>query len=419
MKRVCWKRGMRLTDDLLRASDECTAELLSKALILTASGRFGLLPSTVPFELSVNFFDNLLDVESLSCLGITKGGDIIDMHYDTRYGNNIDTKLVIPEIPGVTDYILTVSALPGQWQETYEGYEEPVYSFSLVPPDTSIGDHVLPIGHVVDDQGWRLDDVYFVPPCLFVSSHRKFEELLLRFNDLLAVLDTKSREALGSEARSVIGVFWPLVQQLRITASKEHELMTPMSLLANVQKCVSAFTCACDMDETLELTDAKMYRSYVLAPYTYKEAYQRIKIGLDICASIGEKVDKLAESLPKQEPRKAEVSRPVSPTLSPNQLQQECATSETTLSVAYNQPNAVIYFTIDGSEPHSGSQRASKNRSGFSVKFDNGFRKERGQEADKRLRVKMVAVVDGVSSASSSYDILLHKSQKFRNAIPI
>ena len=130
-------------------------------------------------------------------------------------------------------------------------------------------------------------------------------------------------------------------------------------------------------------------------------------------------MDKLAESLPKQEPRKAEVSRPVSPTLSPNQLQQECATSETTLSVAYNQPNAVIYFTIDGSEPHSGSQRASKNRSGFSVKFDNGFRKERGQEADKRLRVKMVAVVDGVSSASSSYDILLHKSQKFRNAIPI
>ncbi len=419
MKRISWKRGMRLTDDIMRASDESSEELLSKALILTAAGRFGLLPTTHPFELTLNFNDKQIYVESLYCLGITKGGDLIDVQYDTIYSNNFNTKVVIPETPGIEEYILTINAMPGQWKETCDGFEEPLYTFSLISTDTSITEHSLPIGRIVEDHGWRMDEIDFVPPCLFITSHRKYEELLLRFTDILATLDIKSRAALASNSRNVISVFWPIVQQLRITASKELDLMTPMTLLSNVQKCVSAFTCACDMDETLELTDAKMYRSYVLAPYTYKEAYQRIKIGIDICSSIGEKVDKLAEALPRQENHRADPLKPLAPTIPTNQLRQECATSETTLPITYNIPNATIYFTTDGSEPNSRSHKATKTRNGFNIKFDNGFRKETGKEIDKKLRIKIIAIVEGVSSLSNSYDIQLHKSLKFRNAIPI
>ncbi len=43
---------MRLTDDVLRASDNSTAEFISNALALAAAGRFGLFPSASPFELS-------------------------------------------------------------------------------------------------------------------------------------------------------------------------------------------------------------------------------------------------------------------------------------------------------------------------------------------------------------------------------
>ena len=410
---------MRLTDEIMRASDESTEEMLGKALIMATAGRLGLLPTTHPFELALNINNNTIDIESLYCLGVTKGGDLIDIQYDTRYSNYLNATVTIPEIPGVEEYILTVNAMPGQWKETCDGFEEPLYTFSLISPDNPISEHSLPIGRIVDDYGWRVDDVGFVPPCLFVKSHWKYEELLIRFSDVLATLDTKSKAAVASEARNVIGIFWPLVQQLRITVGKEVDLMTPMALLAQVQKCVSAFTCACDMDDTLELTDAKMYRSYVLAPYTYKEAYQRIKIGIDICAAIGEKVDKLAESRPRQESPRVDPARPAAPTIQPSQLRQECATSETALPVSYNIPNATICFTTDGSEPNANSQRASRTRNGFTVKFDNGFRKEKGKEEDKRARIKIIAVVDGISSLSNSYDILLHKSLKFRNAIPI
>ena len=419
MKKISWKRGMRLTDDIMRASDECTEEYLKKAIILTTAGRFGLLPATHPFELSLNFNNQQIDIESLSCLGVTKGGDLIDIQYDTRYSNYFDSIVYIPENPGTEEYILTINVMPGAWKETNYGFEEPLYSFSLIPPETPISEHALPIGHIVNDYGWRLDDVDFVPPCLNISSHRKFEELLIRFNDVLAALDTKSKAALSTNARGVIGIFWPFIQQIRIAANKETELMTPMMLLSLVQKSVSAFTCACDMDETLELTDAKMYRSYVLAPYTYKEAYQRIKIGIDICSSIGEKIDKLAEALPKQKPTRQDPLRPSPPTISSNQLQQDCTTSETTLSVAYNIPDAIIYYTTDGKEPSSNSLRAAKSRNGFTIKFNNGFRKEKGKEADKSMRVCIIAVVNGISSLCSTYDIILHKSLKFRNAIPI
>lgn len=420
MKRILWKRGMRLTDDLLRASDESTEEFVGRALMLAAAGRFGLIPSVRPFVLTLNITGNLVDVESLSCLAVTKGGNLIDAQYDTTFNNNFDTRLTIPADTEVKEFILTINTMPGQWKETFGGYEEPVYSFSLVAPDTIIPDNSMPIARLVDDHGWRMDDADFVPPCLFVSSHRKYEELLQRFNEILAALDTKSRASLNGAGHNAIRIFWPIVQQLRITASKECDLMTPMTLLSNVQKCVSAFTCACDLDETLELSDAKMFRGYVLAPYNYKDAYQRIKVGLQFCYSITEKVDRMAtQAPPKQEPKTADQAKLAAPTIPSSKLSQECSTSETTVPIIYAVEGATVHFTTDGSTPTPRSPKASKAKKGFSVKFDNGYRKEKGKEADKTITIKLVALVDGVTSNIASYDIMLHKSLKFRNAIPI
>ena len=417
MRRILWKRGMRLTDEILRTSDECTAEVISKVLILAAGGRFGLLPSSRPFHVALNITQSVIDVESLNCLAVTQAGDLIDAQYDTRYTNNYGIRVPIPEMSGTNEYILTINASPDQWKESIDGMEEPVYTFSLVGPDSVISEHSFPIARIVDDHGWRMDDVDFVPPCLFVSSHRKFMELLHQFADVLAALDTKSATSTG---RSAVRLFWPFVQQLRIAIDKEHDLMTPMMLLSNVQKCVSAFTCACDLDETLELADAKMFRSYVLAPYNYRDAYQRIKVGLEICFSISEKVSKLSEGQPvRQEPLQAEPARPEAPTIAPDKLNQECNTSETAIPILYNNPAATVYFTVDGSEPTIHSIRAPRTKTGFTAKFDNGYRKEKGKEADKSVIMKIFAVVDGVNSQTANYTIMLHKGLKFRNAIPI
>ena len=152
-KRICWKKGMRLTDDILRASGNCTVELVGNALALAAAGRFGLFPSTSPFELSLNISNGIVDVELLNCLAVTKSGSLIDVHYDTKFTNSFDTRVQIPEGSGDKEFILTINADSEQWKEVNDGYEEPIYSFSLVTPNNPLPATSLPIARIVDEYG--------------------------------------------------------------------------------------------------------------------------------------------------------------------------------------------------------------------------------------------------------------------------
>lgn len=306
---------MRLTDGILRDSDNCTEQLFGKALLLAAAGRFGLFPSSEAFELSLDISKGMVDVKSLNCLAVTKGGNLIDVHYDTRYTNAFDTRVQIPDENGEKEFILTINAQNDQWQDTNDGYEEPACSFSLITPNSPLPANALPIARIVNEYGWRTDDLDFVPPCLYITAHQKYMDLLRQFLEVLAALDARVQGLLHSEGKSAIRIFWPVLQQLIITVGKEYELMTPMALLANVQKCVSSFTCACQLDEYLNLADAERFRNYVYAPYNYKDSYQKIKEGLELCFQINEKVGMLKEvpaaPLPEPAPLEPKPATPV------------------------------------------------------------------------------------------------------------
>ena len=378
VKRICWKKGMRLTDEVLRASDDSTIELVGNSLALAAAGRFGLLPST-HFDLSVNISKGLVDVESLNCTAVTKSGNVIDAHYDTKFTNSFDTRIQIPEGNGEKEYVLTIN-YTGQWKDSNDGYEEPIYTFSLMASNSSIPSNSLPIARIVDEYGWRMDEIDFVPPCLFVSSHQKYNE---------------AKNLLHSNGKDIIRVFWPIVQQLMITVNKEQDLMTPMGLLANVQKCVSAFTCACELDDYIDLADADRFRNYIYAPYNYKDSYQRIKEGLDLCFSINEKVSKLNEG--PQVPSTIEA-----PTIANSQLIKRCTNSKARIQVTNNVSGATVYYSIDGNEP-------SHSLKGQDIQLESGFNNLRKREPDKIVMVKLKAVLNGIESNTNTYEITLQK----------
>ena len=404
MRRISWKRGMRLTDDILRASDECTSEFIGRALILAAGGRFGLLPSSRPFELTVNIGGNVIDVESLSCLAVTKGGLLIDVQYDTKYTNSHDTRVIIPEGINTQEFILTLNANPSQWIETQDGFEEPVYTFSLLASEMPVPDNALPIGRIVEDCGWRLDDVDFVPPCLLVSSHYKYVELLKRFSDLLATIDTKAQSYISSSGKNAIRIFWPVIQQLRIAVSKEIDMMTPMTLLSNVQKCVSAFTCACDLENSITLANDKMFKNYVLAPYNYQDAYVRIKVGLELCFSIAQMVENLESK--KEEPKAPRQEKLKAPFIDEDQLFQNCKKRDVSIPVILPTPKAKVFYSTDGSEPSRALPAHGK------IIVSNNFNKRKVAEQDQELTVKLKAVMNGTSSDTATYVITLHKDYK-------
>lgn len=393
---------MRLTDEVLRASDQSTIELFNNAFALAAAGRFGLLPSTsIPFELSLNISKGLIDVVSLNCLAITRGGDLIEARYDTRYTNAFDTRVIIPDNSGASELILIINANDGNWTETNDGFEEPAYSFSLILPDTPVPSNAMPIARIIDSEfgGWRIDDADFVPPCLFVASHPKFREQLDKLVNVLSNIDMKAHSLLNSPGKNALRILWPLVQQLLITVDKEGDLMTPMALLANVQKCISAFTCACDLDDYLELEDADIFRNYVMKPFSYKTAYSTIKEGLDICSQICEKLEKLnAAPAPPPVP-----GLPEAPSIDPSQLTKQCTNSTCRVTLINNAPGATVYYTTDGSEPTTSSKK------GPNVSIDTGFANTRTKEENKLATIKAIAVLDGVCSKTSTFEVTMIK----------
>ena len=426
MRRISWTPGMRLTADIMRDADNKVEEFVSKSFMLGAAGRFGLLPSTRPFKLALDFTQDCIKVTALSCLGLTRGGNLIDVNFDTDFTRNFDNRVSYPEDPET--YLLIIRTEPNKRMEISEGIEETLYSFKLTPQRTRVEDNELPIGRVIFENGWQLDEVNFVPPCLFVSSCRAYEELAESFSRKIDEIDEETRKVHSSENRNVISVYWPLIRQLQIVMGKERELMTPMGLFSNVQKCLTAFICAFDLFNTQTLdNEAKQQfnelNAVARAPYNYENAYLQIKGALGKCNLIIEQVKALAgvsQSIPDPEPtRTNSQSQPPAPVVPEKELEKECIKPETIITFIYKDLAADIFFTTDGSKPNNGDSKAIKGRNGFAIKFDNGFRKEKGKEDDRHIVLKLVALVNGLYSSVTTQTIILHKSLSFIDAIKI
>ena len=401
-KRISWKKGMRLTDEILSMSDNCTSELIGKALVLSAGGNFGLFPNSHPFSLSLDINKNIIDVVSMNCLGITRDGTLIDVNFDTNYTNSFDTRTVIPGSNEDEVFILCVSST-GEWRDTNDGLCEPAYSFNIIDENTSVPANSLPIARIVyDEYCWRMDEIDFVPPCLFVSSHDKYEELYSRFKQLLGKLDTILPHKFITEQKEALKIYWPIVQQLTITIDKEKDFMSPMMLLGSIQKCISGFVLACSLDDYITLGDPEIFQNYVRTPYSYKNVYKKIKEGLELCTSISVKIDGFEAEEPAQKPGPALSA----PTLSSDQLNQSTKTGRIKLTVGNVPDGAELYYSVDGSEPSILSKKGSV------IIVDLHFKSDKNPEPDKQMTIKLRYEYNGSHSSIGTYQINVHKDYK-------
>ena len=401
-KRISWKKGMRLTDEVLSMSDNCTSELIGKALVLSAGGNFGLFPNSRPFSLSLDINKNIIDVVSMNCLGITRDGTLIDVNFDTNYTNSFDTRTVIPGSNEDEVFILCVSST-GEWRDTNDGLCEPAYSFNIIDENTSVPANSLPIARIVyDEYCWRMDEIDFVPPCLFVSSHDKYEELYSRFKQLLGKLDTILPHKFITEQKEALKIYWPIVQQLTITIDKEKDFMSPMMLLGSIQKCISGFVLACSLDDYITLGDPEIFQNYVRTPYSYKNVYKKIKEGLELCTSISVKIDGFEAEEPAPKPGPALSA----PTLSSDQLNQSTKTGRIKLAVGNVPDGAELYYSVDGSEPSILSKKGSV------IIVDPHFKSDKNPEPDKQMTIKLRYEYNGSHSSIGTYQINVHKDYK-------
>ena len=396
-KRVFWKKGMRLTDEVLRLSDRYHADLVGQALLLSSAGRFGLLPSTRPFRIALNFNKNILEVVTLDCLGVTRDGHLVDVSFDSRYTQYGDSRLVIPQSENQSCLLLVSQS--DELRDAGDGSCEPVYKFSLIGEFVPVPDDALPVARIVNDSGWRIDEAYFVPPCLYVASHDWYVRKCAEFKELLARLDVLVPSKLYTESGNAIRVLWPEVRRIRIAVDKESDIMTPMSLLARIQECVSAFYCACCLDDYLTLTEADRYQDYFLTPYDFKDCALRIDEGLALTADICQKLENFVEAAPIiEEP--AEVSVPY---VRENDLHIFATNNDVRLPILGLDPGAECYYSLDGSEP------ASPLADGRYVPLNPGFNKTRSKEEDRTYIVCLKAYMGSRPSQLATYEVVVTK----------
>lgn len=401
-KRICWKKGMRLTDDIMRASEDATAARIGNAFALASAGRFGLLPSPRQFQLSLNLNADYVEVQTLDCLAVTRGGFLIDAQLDTKYTDYLEKRIILPNETGINELFLTISVDPKKWKETLDGYEKPVYVFGLVGVNSPIPDNALPIAHLVyleQTRGWHIDEEEFIPPCLFVSSHWSYVELMNQFTQKLAEVEAKVFRLLQPDSHEAFRILWPVVQQILIDTDKNRDLMTPIALLGNIQKFVAIFTAACHLDQYLNLSDSEVFRSYAFSPYNYMSVYPMIKEGLNHCFLINEKIDKIEVNQPVMPKPKSTLE---APSISDDKLYQNCKTSVVNIPIINNVQGAIVYYSTDGSTP-------SKPVSNGKVRIKNSFKPIKEPEPDQEFTIKLKAVLNDSESDVSTFTVTLHK----------
>ena len=389
---------MRLTDEILTLSDKCGEDLVRDALALSANGRFGLLPNSRPFGLSLEISKEAIEVVRLDCLGLTKDGTLIDVCYDTRYSGSFDTRVMISGLDIESVYLLCIYPR-GEWKDTNDSLCEPVYAFSLVKENSPVPQNALPVARILyDEYCWREDESGFIPPCLSVSSHHTYRELSARFSGILRNIEGLLPDKLLTGSNDALKIFWPEVQRLEITMDKEGDMMTPLALLGNIQKFVGTFAVACTLDEYVNLAEPERYFCFARIPYDYMDAYSRICEGLDLCQLICDKVGLFDAKAPE---------RIDAPTIEPSQLRQTVKCGEVRVRVTNNTPGATVYYTVDGPAPDLSSP------TGTTISLDSGFTDNWHKEPDRKFVIKVVAYKDGTSSRTETYEVLVRKGNSF------
>ncbi len=299
---------MRLSAELFDAADAANEDGLRSAVLSASSGRMGLFASARPFGLSVNINNNVLEVVSLSCTGLTRSGYMVDIDFDSDYTGTFDTRVAIPHGDDDEAYMLVVRLHPQEWRETDDVFSEMKYTFGLVGVDSPVDDRSLPVGLVVNQYGWRLDEMEFMPPCLTVRAHMRYVELAEKARDIFRGI---AERCLGGDqcvARHLLAIVWNAALSACIRIDTENETLTPGQLFGEVQRVVGSFVTGCRAEEAVSLEDPAPFMAYMHRRLDARHLYRDITAGLSLCAQIEEKVEAVCAmvEVPKQpEPRQA------------------------------------------------------------------------------------------------------------------
>lgn len=286
---------MKLSTEVFNSLDRYIEETAQLSILAGCGGRFGLIPNGRRFELTVNITNGILEVVSLNCQGITKSGRLIDISFDSNYNSSFDSRISFPSGDPTEAFILAVKLHNQQIREVNELLCEEAYSFELLGENSPVDDDTLPVGLIVNQYGWRLDESDFLPPCLDVGSHPRYQDALLRAKALFQSISERCLNSDNYVARHALSSTWNAAYGEYTRLDKERAAMTPEALLGCIQRVVGSFIIGCAVDRMVNLEDKEPFIAYMRRPYNARSLYRDIMDGIELCSEISLKIDKVCD----------------------------------------------------------------------------------------------------------------------------
>ncbi len=403
--RIFWTKGMRLSDEIMKRSDQFHSDLVRRTLQACCHGNFGIVPGERPFQININISRNIVDVESLDCLGITRDGYLIDVSYDSNYTDFFETRVIISEQMSEVSCLLLIQVTDEPWKDAGDGTCMPVYAYRIQREDSPVPGNALPLARIKYDMGWEVDEAGFVPPCMSLSAHPRFMEQAHRFKNCLDRLNRAVPTRLRTENNDALKILWPSVRSLGIRLNEEMDDASPKALFAMSQQCVNAFCCACLLDDYLELSESDKYDEFVRLSFDYSKAWEQIEDGVALCEDICIKVEGF-EAQPAEKSLAA-------PQISAEELVKKAINNDVRVKVSGIGEGVTVFYSIDGSEP------ARPLRGGSEVPVNPGFNKARVKEQNREFTVKLKATLGQQESPVSCFTVVVIKDVSVWNGFEI
>lgn len=293
--RVDWKAGMRLTDEIFRASDEFYAACLQPLYSVLVNGNYGLLNLPI-FRYELN--DLNLSITELQINAISYSGKLIQLSFN-RSERMLFQNINLPNISEPIIMYIDKSSIQ-TIKVTDEKANVPLCDADyqiLVKLESEHYDNpdAVPFARFVYNHGWSNDPSY-IAPCISLRANGALLRAASNYVVELETLKKALKEACDTDQYVLIMSVLPVLNQISIEIQKEADSMTPRHLISLMQTGIQIL---CDLSDTeggITIPEKNRCISFVESHYTpyvisemINEGIYLTRVLVDITKSFGNK----------------------------------------------------------------------------------------------------------------------------------
>ena len=178
--RIDWKAGMEISAQTFIEMDRNLDRRQQAANRLANGIQFGLVPFS-EFNNNGGFVRNKLEIENLSCVALLPSGKIL----------HVDEKVVvtIPLVYG-NEYYLACGF--GDREKEFDvksvPFVRPEYTYGIYSLNELEGNDLFPVMKFKVNEGVFIIDDSYIPPCLYLSSDKRFQSYIDIFSENIRIL---------------------------------------------------------------------------------------------------------------------------------------------------------------------------------------------------------------------------------------